>query len=362
MRSIHTADAHVADVEPLVSPAELRAEIPLSPTGREAVLRGSEAIRGVLRGEDDRIVVITGPCSVHDPAAVLTYAERLARLAADVRDEIVVVMRVYTEKPRTRFGWKGLISDPHLDGSRDINAGLRVARSLMVQIATSGVPVGTEFLDPSVPGYLSDAVSWGCIGARTVQSQIHRQLASGLPMPIGFKNATDGEVLDAVDAVAAATQSHTFPASTDDGRQGIVTTTGNPDGHVVLRGGSLGPNYGPIDVAKGRVLLGQAGLPNRLLVDASHGNSGKDHRRQELVAENLAWRLHRGETGIAGVMLESFLVAGNQKLELGRSDQLVYGRSVTDACIDWTSNVRIIQRFAAAVEHRRVGRRAALAG
>ncbi|GAA3850066.1 3-deoxy-7-phosphoheptulonate synthase [Saccharothrix violaceirubra] len=337
----------------MITPADLRAEIPASAAAITTARQAREDIRQVLSGEDDRLVVITGPCSAHDPASALDYAERLAALAADVADHAVVVMRVYVEKPRTRLGWKGLLTDPHLDGSDDVNSGLRLTRGLMTQIAGSGLPVACEFLDPSVPGYLADVVSWGCVGARTVQSQTHRQFASGLPMPIGFKNATSGDVLDAVDAIVAASRPHTFPSVTDDGRVGLVTTTGNPDGHVVLRGGSAGPNYGPIDVAKSLRLLGQAGLEQRLVIDASHGNSNKDHRRQPLVVGDLAGRIGRGEEGVAGVMLESFLVEGNQKLVLGRSEQLAYGQSVTDACVDWSGTVRLVERLAEAVATRR---------
>jgi 3-deoxy-7-phosphoheptulonate synthase len=277
---------------------------------------------------------------------------------------VVVIMRVYVEKPRTRLGWKGLLNDPHLDGSDDVNSGLRLTRGLMTQIAAGGLPIGCEFLDPIVPTYLSDVVAWGCVGARTVQSQTHRQFASGLPMPIGFKNATGGEVADAVDAIVAASRPHTFPSIDDDGRAALVTTTGNPDGHVVLRGGATGPNYGPIDVAKSLHLLGQAGLNRSLVIDASHGNSGKDHRRQPLVVANLAQRLGRGEAGIAGIMLESFLAEGAQKLVLGKSEQLAYGQSVTDACVDWSGTTRLVEQLAEAVGTRRAAYRteAVLAG
>ncbi|WP_156754447.1 3-deoxy-7-phosphoheptulonate synthase [Actinokineospora pegani] len=362
MRSIRTVDARISRVEPLVSPAELRAEIPAPPSARQTALSGSDAIRRVLSGADDRLVVITGPCSVHDPAAALAYAERLAALAREVEDELVVVMRVYVEKPRTRVGWKGLLSDPHLDGSNDLNSGLRLTRGLMAQIAAGGLPVACEFLDPAVPAYLADLVAWGCVGARTVQSQTHRQFTSGLSIPIGYKNATNGDVLDAVDAIVSAAQPHTFPAITDDGRTALVTTTGNPDGHVVLRGGSAGPNYGPIEVAKSLELLRQAEIGTGVVVDASHGNSGKDHRRQPLVVANLAHRIARGERGIAGIMLESFLAEGAQKLVLGKADELTYGQSVTDACVDWSGTVRLVEKLAAAIGARRAAADSALAG
>ncbi|MFD9733459.1 3-deoxy-7-phosphoheptulonate synthase [Umezawaea sp. NPDC059074] len=362
MRSIRTIDSRIAGVEPLVSPAELRAEIPAPLAARETALRASDTIKQVLSGEDDRLLVITGPCSIHDPDAALTYAERLAKLAREVENDVVIIMRVYVEKPRTRTGWKGLLSDPHLDGSNDVNSGLRLTRGLMTQIAATGLPIGCEFLDPSVPSYLADVVAWGCVGARTVQSQTHRQFTSGLNMPIGFKNATSGDVLDAVDAIVSASQPHTFPAITDDGRTGVVTTTGNPDGHVILRGGGAGPNYGPIDVAKSLDLLSQAGLNRSLVIDASHGNSGKDHKRQPLVVANLAQRLARGESGIAGIMLESFLAEGAQKLVIGKTEDLTYGQSVTDACVDWAGTVRMVEQLATAVDTRRAAYSSVLAG
>jgi 3-deoxy-7-phosphoheptulonate synthase len=343
----------VVNIEPLVTPAELRAEIPASPAAVTATRRAGEAIRQVLAGTDDRLVVITGPCSVHDSRAALDYAERLAALAKEVENEVVVIMRVYPEKPRTRLGWKGLLNDPHLDGSHDINRGLRLTRGLMAEIAGSGMPIGCEFLDPFVPSYLADLVAWGCVGARTVQSQPHRQFASGLPMPVGFKNVTSGEVLDAVDAIVAAGQPHTFPSITEDGQASLVTTTGNPDCHVVLRGGRQGPNYSAADVTAALDLLSQAGLRRSLVIDASHGNSGKDHQRQPYVVGCLAQRIGSGESGIAGIMLESFLVEGNQKPVPGRPDQLTFGQSVTDACIDWGQTVRLVELLASAVDRRR---------
>jgi 3-deoxy-7-phosphoheptulonate synthase len=343
----------VVSTEPLVTPAELRAEIPASPAAVTTTQRASDTIRRILAGADDRLLVITGPCSVHDPVAALAYAERLAVLAKEVANDVVVIMRVYPEKPRTQLGWKGLLSDPHLDGSHDINSGLRLTRGLMAEIADSGLPIGCEFLDPFVPSYLADLVAWGCVGARTVQSQTHRQFASGLPMPMGFKNVTSGEVVDAVDAIVAASQPHTFPSITDDGRASVVTTTGNPDCHIVLRGGRLGPNYSAVDVTASLDLLSQAGLRRSLVIDASHGNSGKDHQRQLHVVGSLARRIGRGESGIAGIMLESFLVEGNQKPVLGRADQLTFGQSVTDACIDWGQTARLVELLAAAVDRRR---------
>ncbi|GAA3412531.1 3-deoxy-7-phosphoheptulonate synthase [Streptosporangium vulgare] len=351
-------DSRVTPVEPLLAPAALREEIPMSPTAGETVLNGRYEIAQVLNGQNDRLVVVAGPCSIHDPCAALTYAERLSDLARRVSGSLVVVMRVYMEKPRTRLGWKGLISDPHLDGSNDLNSGLRVARSLMVDILETGLPIGCEFLDPLTPRYFSDAVSWGSIGARTVQSQVHRQLTSGLSMPVGIKNATSGHVEDAVDAIVAASKGHVFPGIDDDGVASIVSTSGNPECHVVLRGGSTAPNYGPSDVANALELLGSAGLPQRLFIDASHGNSGKDHERQPHVAADIARRIAGGEIGIAGIMLESFLAAGRQDLVLGRTERLAYGQSVTDACVDWEQTTRMIEELAEAVEAGRSLRRA----
>ncbi|MFH8727944.1 3-deoxy-7-phosphoheptulonate synthase [Streptomyces termitum] len=337
----------------LPTPAELREEIPLPPLARKTAQRARREIARILEGRDDRLVVIAGPCSVHDPAAALTYAERLSALAAEQRDRLLVVMRVYVEKPRTRTGWKGLLSDPRLDGSQDLPSGLRLARGLMAQIAGSGLPVACEFLDPLVPHYLADAVSWGAIGARTVQSQVHRQVTSGLGMPIGFKNATGGGVEDAVDAIVSASHPHVYPGIGDDGRAAVVSTAGNPDGHVVLRGGSAGPNYEAGPVADALAQLAAAGLPQRLVVDASHGNSNKDHERQPLVIDDIARRVADGEEGVAGVMIESFLAAGRQDLTIGRTDLLTYGQSVTDACVDWQETARMIEKLAAAVDARR---------
>jgi len=336
----------------LPTPDALRAQIPLSALAKKTTALARRDIARVLTGHDDRIVVIAGPCSVHDPDAALGYAERLSALAAETQDRLVVAMRVYVEKPRTRVGWKGLLSDPRQDGTHDLPSGLGLARGLMAQIAGTGLPVACEFLDPLVPHYLADAVSWGAIGARTVQSQVHRQLSSGLAMPIGFKNTTDGGVRDAVDAVVSASHAHVYPGIGDDGRAAVVATQGNPDGHVVLRGGSEGPNYGPAQVAAALEELAGAGLPRQLIVDASHGNSNKDHERQSVVVGDIARRIAAGEQGIAGVMIESFLAAGRQDLELGRTDRLVYGQSVTDACVDWATTVRMVDELAAAVEAR----------
>ncbi|WP_066362987.1 3-deoxy-7-phosphoheptulonate synthase [Herbidospora mongoliensis] len=339
----------IAAVEPLLTPAELRATVPVSDLATQTLLSSRHEISRVLDGTDDRLLVVTGPCSVHDADACLTYAERLAHLAEEVSDTLLLVMRVYVEKPRTRLGWKGLVSDPHLNGSHDVNEGLRLSRELLTKVLELGLPTGCEFLDPTVARYLSDLVSWGAIGARTVQSQTHRALTSGLEMPVGMKNTTTGAVGDAIDAIVCASQGHVFPGIDDDGLASVIETSGNPDCHIVLRGGAEGPNYGPLDVARTLDALGGAGLPKRLVIDASHGNSGKDHERQPVVVAEVARRIAAGEGGIAGLMVESFLASGRQDLVLGETEQLTFGQSVTDACVGWDRTTRMVAQLADAV-------------
>jgi 3-deoxy-7-phosphoheptulonate synthase len=362
MGLVQTVDFRITAFDQLLSPASLRQEILVPLAAQETVLRSRQEITRILNGEDDRLALVIGPCSIHDPAAALIYAERLADLASQVADCLLIVMRVYVEKPRTRLGWKGLISDPRLDGSHDLNSGLRLARGLMVEILCTGLPIGCEFLDPAIPGYLSDAVTWGSIGARTVQSQVHRQLSSGLSMPVGIKNSTSGQVEDAVDAILTAARGHVFPGISDHGVAAILTTSGNPDCHVVLRGSSAAPNYGPMEVARTLDLLAAAGLPRRLFIDASHGNSGKDHERQAHVIANVARRIGAGERGIAGLMVESFLAGGRQELVLGRTDGLAFGQSVTDACAGWSQTVQMVEVLTEAIAIRRSSRPTALAG
>ncbi len=343
-----TSDLHVASFQPLISPHELLAELPLGPDRARVVRDSRDQVRRVLAGEDDRVVVVVGPCSVHDPAAALEYAHRLAPLAAQLRDELTIVMRVYFEKPRTTLGWKGLINDPDLDGSFDVHKGLRMARRLLLDVLDLGLPVGCEFLDPTSPQYIADTATWGAIGARTSESQVHRQLASGLSMPVGFKNATDGNVQVAVDACQVALSGHVFFGVDDAGRAAVVSTTGNPDAHVILRGGHT-PNYGEADIADALALLEKAGRPRHLVVDASHGNSGKDHVRQATVGAEIAGQIAAGERGIAGVMLESFLLPGRQDI----GPDMVYGRSVTDACMAWETTEVVLAQLADAVRARR---------
>jgi len=345
------SDTRIVAYEPLLSPAALLDELLLGDAEAETVERTRAEVRAVLDGSDDRLLVITGPCSVHDPKAALDYAARLIALREQYKDELLIVMRVYFEKPRTVTGWKGLINDPSMDGSYDVHRGLRTARRLLTDILALGMPVGCEWLDPITPQYIADAVTWGAIGARTTESQVHRQLASGLSMPVGFKNGTDGDVQVAVDACRASAASHTFFGVTSAGAAAVVTTGGNADTHVILRGGRSGPNYSSSHVAKALDLIGAAGLPRRLMVDASHGNSGKDHRRQPAVAESLAEQVAGGERGVVGVMLESFLVAGRQ--DPGDPATLTYGQSVTDACMDIGMTAGALETLAAAVSARR---------
>ena len=350
-RSDSVRDRRIAQVVPLLAPRELLDELPLSEEQVQTVLGGREAAHAILERDDDRLLVVVGPCSVHDVEATLEYAQRLSEKASQLKNELCVAMRVYFEKPRTTTGWKGLINDPHLDGSGDVNHGLRVARRLLLEVLGLGLPVGCEFLDPITPQYISDAVCWGAIGARTTESQIHRQLGSGLSMPVGFKNRTDGNVEVAVDAVRAAAVPHAFAGVDDEGRSAIMYTSGNRDGHIILRGGRDRPNYDADGVADALALLRRAGLPERLVIDASHGNSRKDPARQPEVVEDVARQVGDGNDAIVGVMLESFLVGGRQ--ELGSPETLTYGQSITDACMDWQTTDEVLDRLAGAVRARR---------
>ena len=334
-----------------MAPAQILDELPLTDEQAAVVLRGRSEVHAILDGADDRLLVVVGPCSVHDPDAALDYAGRLSARVEALREDLCVVMRVYFEKPRTTTGWKGMINDPHLDGSRDVNAGLHMARSLLLEVLSLGVPVGCEFLDPITPQYISDAVAWGAIGARTTESQIHRQLGSGLSMPVGFKNRTDGNVQVAVDAVRAAAVSHAFAGIDVTGTPAILHTRGNPDCHIILRGGSDAPNYGAAPVAGALAKLRAAGLRERVVIDVSHDNSGKNPDRQPLAADEVGRQIADGSQAIVGVMLESFLVAGRQ--DLGSGTPLVYGQSITDACMDWDTTVAVLDGLASTVRARR---------
>jgi 3-deoxy-7-phosphoheptulonate synthase len=354
----NTDDLRIRSFAPLSTPAELLRELPCSEPMSDTVANARRALHRILHGEDDRLAVVIGPCSIHDTRAGLEYAERLRPLRDTLGDDLEIVMRVYFEKPRTTVGWKGLINDPDLDGSFNINKGLRLGRGLLCDINALGLPAGVEYLDTISPQYISDLVSWGAIGARTTESQVHRELASGLSCPVGFKNGTDGNVKIAVDAVGAASHPHHFLAVTKEGQATVAATAGNPDGHVILRGGKT-PNYGAEHVAATCKLLEQAGLPPRLMIDASHANSSKRPENQPLVMADVAAQLEAGETRIVGVMVESHLVAGRQELVPG--GPLVYGQSITDACIDWAASVAVLERLATAVRHRRGARLTAAA-
>ena len=341
-RRAKIVDANIIGHRALPSPRDLRAELPAGREALQTVARGREAIRAVLRGRDDRLFVVVGPCSIHDPDAALDYARRLADVAARVRRRLLVVMRVYFEKPRTTVGWKGLINDPRLDGSHDVEAGLRAARGLLVEIARLGLAAATEALDPVTPQYLSDLVSWHAIGARTTESQTHRELASGLSTPVGFKNGTDGGVQIALDAMRSAAAPHRFLGVDPAGRVSVYATRGNRDGHLVLRGGR-GPNYDRASVLYAAEKLKAAGLPHRLMVDCSHGNSDKDFRRQPAVFE-ACLEQRRRRSPIVGLMVESNLEEGRQDIPAGLRDlsQLRRGVSVTDACLGWADTERLL--------------------
>ena len=352
---VRTRDLRVESIRPLLPPAILLEELPLRESAAVTVSQGRDEVARILRGDDDRLIVIVGPCSIHDPRAAIDYAQRLRRLADDLTGELRIVMRVYFEKPRTTVGWKGLINDPNLDGSFAINEGLRVGRRLLLDLAELGLPAGCEFLDPITPQFTSDLVTWGAIGARTTESQVHRELASACSMPVGFKNGTDGGVQIAIDAIRAAAHPHRFIGVTEQGLAGIVSTTGNLDCHVILRGGTTGPNYDAIHVQKTLAALRDAGLLPRLMIDASHGNSEKDHQRQPVVVRDVAGQIAQGEFGIIGMMLESFLADGRQ--DLRDPARLVYGQSITDACMGWEATVPVLRDLAEAVRARRQARR-----
>ena len=349
-----TDDLRIERVRPLVSPAVLQEELPLPEAAAAATDAARRAIERVLFGDDRRLLVIAGPCSIHDPAAALDYAQRLLDVVPRHADTLQIVMRVYFEKPRTVVGWKGLINDPGIDGSYRINQGLRLARKLLIDITSLGLPAATEFLDTTLGQFYADTISWGAIGARTAESQIHRELASGLSMPVGFKNRTDGNLEVAIDAIQAARHRHLFPSLTKEGAPAILETRGNETGHLVLRGGSAsGPNFTADAVRGAASLLGARGLPEVVLVDCSHGNSQKQHLRQRDVAFDVAAQLEAGASPIRGVMLESHLVGGRQDVVPGQA--LTYGQSITDACLSFAETVPILDRLSEAVARRASG-------
>ena len=346
---IPTSDLHVVETRPLVAPALLHRELPLGNTAATTVREARERIKAILRGEDRRLLVIVGPCSVHDVGAAREYAAAIAAEHERHRDQLEVVMRVYFEKPRTTVGWKGLINDPHLDGSYDINTGLKLARGLLLHLAELGLPAATELLDPVVPQYIADLISWTAIGARTTESQTHREMASGLSMPIGFKNGTDGSAATAINAMEAAARPHHFLGINQQGHAAIVTTTGNPDGHLVLRGGKDGPNFSDHHVTKAAEEMARLKLNSRMMIDCSHANANKDHTRQVNVLDDVAAQVRSGSRHILGVMIESHLKAGSQPIP-DNLRELTYGQSITDACVDFDTTAAMLRQLASAVE------------
>jgi 3-deoxy-7-phosphoheptulonate synthase len=342
-----TKDLRIVETTALRSPDDVTAELPLSARAADVVYRTRQEIQAVLEGRDQRKLVIVGPCSIHDPKAALDYAGRLLELRERVKDALVLVMRVYFEKPRTTVGWKGLINDPHLDGTYDIPTGIRTARGLLREIAELGLPAATELLDPIIPQYIADLVSWTAIGARTTESQTHREMASGLSMPVGFKNGTDGSLGVAINAMIAASRQHSFLGVDGAGRVGVVRTAGNPHCHIVLRGGAAGPNYDAVEVQKAAMALEKARVNPRVLIDASHDNSGKDPLRQPAVLAEVGAQLRAGEQHILGVMLESHLCEGRQ--ELLDKATLTYGQSITDGCIGFDQTREVLEAFADSV-------------
>src|SRR6266545_2943770 len=346
-----TDDLRIDQIRPLIPPAILMENLPLTERASTTVAESRDAVARILRRQDDRLVVVVGPCSIHDVAAAREYARGLRTLAGELADALCVVMRVYFEKPRTTVGWKGLINDPHLDGTFKVNEGLGLARGLLLDLAELEVPAGCEFLDTITPQYFADLVTWGAIGARTTESQVHRELASGLSVPVGFKNGTDGNIQIAIDAIQAASHPHQFLSVTKQGLSAIVATRGNPDCHLILRGGSGQPNYDAAAVARAVATLEAAKLPPRLMVDCSHGNSRKDPTRQPAVAREIADQIRAGGRALAGVMIESHLIGGRQNAAPGQ--ELTYGQSITDACLAWPDTIPVLQDLAAAVRTRR---------
>ena len=333
-----TENLNIVEVLPITSPKKLKDILPVPDNVVENVLNARNAIRSILVGEDSRLLMIVGPCSIHDPESALEYAERLKSLADKVSDTILVVMRVYFEKPRTTVGWKGLINDPELDGTHKINKGIELARRLLIEINALGLPCATETLDPITPQYLADLISWSAIGARTTESQTHREMASGLSMPVGFKNGTDGGLSVAINAMKSALQPHHFLGINNEGLSSAIQTSGNRNVHLVLRGGSNGPNYDAISIQKASKYLASEGLPEAIMIDCNHANSGKDPSRQELVLRDAIHQIKKGDNSIIGIMIESNINGGNQPI----SASLQYGISITDACLDWENTERII--------------------
>jgi 3-deoxy-7-phosphoheptulonate synthase len=339
---VRTNNLNVSGLTPLIAPADLKQVLPLSEEDAEFVAKSRAQVQDILWNRDPRMTVVIGPCSIHDPKAAIEYAERLAKLNSELHDQLLLVMRVYFEKPRTTIGWKGLINDPDLNGTHLISKGLGIARRLMLNITAMGLPVATEMLDPITPQYMADTISWGAIGARTTESQTHREMSSGLSFPVGFKNGTDGNLQIAIDAMGAACHPHSFLGINREGRTSIVRTTGNPDVHIVLRGGNDKPNYAAADIAQAEKKLDKAGIKTTLMVDCSHANSLKDHNRQEAVMQDVMEQVAAGNAKIGSLMIESFLKEGNQKMA-DKLEDLEYGVSITDKCVNWETTERMLR-------------------
>ncbi|KAK9768922.1 3-deoxy-7-phosphoheptulonate synthase [Basidiobolus ranarum] len=348
-----TDDLRISGYDPLLPPQIIQQEHPLSEVARSTVQLARQKATAVLKGEDDKVIVVVGPCSIHDIKAAKEYAQKLHEVTAKYENELVIIMRAYFEKPRTTVGWKGLINDPFLDGSFQINKGLRIARQLLIDITSMGVPVGSELLDTISPQFLADLISWGAIGARTTECQLHRELASGVSFPVGFKNGTDGNAGIALDAIRAASHPHHFLGVTKQGLAAITNTSGNDSCHIILRGGNTGPNYEKKHIAGIREDLRKAKLREVIMVDCSHGNSSKLHTNQPKVCSNLAQQIAGGDTSIVGLMIESNLVAGRQDIPKEGPETLTYGQSITDACVDWECTVGMLDELAHAVQQRR---------
>ena len=346
----NTDDLRITNIQEVIPPAQLQQELPITDHASETVFNARIATHNILHGEDDRLVVIVGPCSIHDPKAAREYASRLKPLISELKNDLYIIMRVYFEKPRSVVGWKGLINDPYLDGSFKINDGLHIARRLLLDLAEIGVPAATEYLDLISPQYISDLISWGAIGARTTESQAHRELASGISCPVGFKNATDGGLQIAVDATLSASKPHHFMSVTKSGQSAIFSTTGNPDCHIILRGGRT-PNYDAESVSKAANIINNTGQNVRLMIDCSHANSGKDHVQQEVVCREIESQISNGEWRIMGSMLEGNLIAGRQNIVT--NEKLVYGQSITDACMAWDNSANLLHDLSTAVRKRR---------
>ena len=349
--TLKTDDLRIIETQELSTPEDVRKELPITELSAKTILDSRKTIENILDEKDDRIFVVIGPCSIHDPVAAMDYAKKLKKISQDVSENLFIIMRVYFEKPRTTVGWKGLINDPMLDGSFEINKGIRVGRKLLLDIVDLEIPAGTEYLDLISPQYIADIISWGAIGARTTESQCHRELASGLSCPIGFKNGTDGNLQITIDAIKAASGAHHFLSVTKEGNSAIFSTSGNPYCHTILRGGSNKVNYDEKSIDDVSARLDKANLPQQIIVDCSHANSLKDHKKQMVVVDNLVGQLSHGEKRIKGLMIESNLVEGNQNIN---DPDLVYGKSVTDACIGWEDTEKALYALSDAIKKRRV--------